>query len=618
MTEVDTGSAPPGQAVGRRPAVREIGTRELVLAVSAVLVAAQVAFRAWALYPSWFYNDDYQLLSDATRSELDLHYLGTPFYSQFMPVGRAIAWWVAHSGHVNWPLTATTTLALQLVASVACLWMLTTLFGIRWAILPPLVLYLTCAIGLPAVMWWAAALNQLPLQVALFLGVASWVRYLRCRRLTWLAVTLAVVALGLLAYVKALLVPAVLCYLVLAHFSSGPPRRRVFAAVRTYWPAAVAFASVAAIFTAFYLRHVPSVFEPGARSVAGGLFDTMVGTAFASGVVGGPWRWNTSNPPVGYAQPPNLLVHLAWVGIVLTVVVIALLRVRTLRAWMLLAGYLGAAYLLLLTSRAPLSGPVGGLEYRYLTDVVPVLALSLALATMHLRGAQESSAPRAEPLLRRRPPSWSVAMAVAIVAISSTVSSAAYARIWHEDNPGARYTHAAMAGLRGLGEVDLADQVVPPDVISGFSAPFNTTGHLLPLLVDNARFPESTPDLVVLDEEGKPRTALIDAATTSTRRPRTECGWRLRDRGTVTIPLQTRVFDVGWWVRIGYLASAEDRMTVRAGDVQRQVEVSRGLHSAFLRVTGGFDAVSVGGLGAGTTVCVDKVEVGNPVPGRLL
>jgi hypothetical protein len=74
----------------------------------------------------------------------------------------------------------------------------------------------------------------------------------------------------------------------------------------------------------------------------------------------------------------------------------------------------------------------------------------------------------------------------------------------------------------------------------------------------------------------------------------------------------------GPWLRIGYLASADDRMVVRVGEADSVAAVSRGLHSVYVRVDGPLRPVALGGLHRGTTVCVDTVEVGTPVPGQLL
>ena len=56
------------------------------------------------------------------------------------------------------------------------------------AVLAPLALYLTSGVTMPALMWWTACLNQLPIQLAFFLAVGAWVRYLRGDGLLWLSV----------------------------------------------------------------------------------------------------------------------------------------------------------------------------------------------------------------------------------------------------------------------------------------------------------------------------------------------------------------------------------------------------------------------------------------------
>lgn len=585
----------------------------MVLA-GALLVALQAGVRAWQLYPSWFYADDYRLLADATGTPFGSDYLLAPFDSQFMPVGRALAWVVAGSGHVDWTLAATLTIALQALAGAACLWMLVTLFGARWGVLAPLALYLTSALSVPGLMWWAASLNQLPMQAVLFAAVAAWVRYLRAARWPWLLVTMAVVAVGLLSYVKALLVLGVLAFLVLAYFSAGRPVPRVLGAVRRYWPAAVTAAAVGGAFAYYYLTEVPSVFEEATGGIAADLAGTMLVTAFPSGLAGGPWRWDTANPPAAVADPPMVLVHLAWVAIALLVAVVALRRRRSLRAWTLLAGYLGAAYALLLVSRAPLSGGYGGLEYRYLTDVAAVAVLCLGLATMPLRGAVESSEPRERPLLLVAPPPLVLAALTAVVCVSSLVSSTLYAQVWHDDHPGAAYVERVTDRLDGQGEIDLADQVVPAEVVSPLSAPLNSTENLLPLLADNVHFPASTPSLVVLDESGTPYLAEVDGTVDSPTGPVAGCGWQLRGGGTRTIPLDATVFDFGWWIQIDYLASTDDVMMVTAGESVEEVEVSPGLNTVFVHVDSTFDEVTLSGTRAATTVCVDEVVVGTPEP----
>jgi hypothetical protein len=591
--------------------------RQVVLAAAALMVAAQVALRAWALYPSWFYTDDYRFLSDARTQRFGVDYLTRPFDNQFMPLGRAIAYWVSHSGNANWALTASIVVALQLLASVACAWMLITVFGARWGVLLPLGVFLSTAVTMPALMWWSASLNQLPLQFAFFVAVGAWVQYLRLRRFRWLFVTLLVLAIGLTSYVKTVLVFVVLAFVAVAYFTEGRSLRRLRAALRAYWLAVLSAGALGMAFTVYYVTQVPSIYHHPTWKLAGQLGDTMVGTAFGSGVVGGPWRWNNSNPPVGFSDAPGWAVSAAWVLVVVLALGLALRRERTGRAWLLLGGYLAAAYALVLTSRAPVGGAAIGLEYRYLTDVMPVAALALGLATMTVPGAAGSSAVRRRPLLLVTPPPRLVAVLVAVVLVGGTISSMSYARTWHDDNPGADYTSAIRNGLRNQGPVDLVDQQVPDTVIPGFSAPYNTTRRLLPLLVDNARFPEVTQRLVVLDDAGNPRQALINPATTSRPGPTRECGWLLQS-GALTIPLGSSTFNFSWWLRIGYLSSGSDVVTVQAGDDHVIAPLEGGVHSVFINVTGSFDHVTLSGLAPGTSLCVDQIDVGAPVPGGEL
>lgn len=211
-----------------------------------------------------------------------------------------------------------------------------------------------------------------------------------------------------------------------------------------------------------------------------------------------------------------------------------------------------------------------------------------------------------------------VTAATVLVGGSAVVSSVLYARIWHDDNPGDAYVHTTMDGLDDKGDVDLADQVVPHVVIPGFSMPYNSTKRLLPLLVDNARFPESTSELVVLDDGGSPRLAVIAQGTKSRPGPVPGCGWPVGQAPT-TIPLESGLFDFTWWVRIGYLASTDDTMVVRADGTEQEVEVSKGLNNVFVHVEGAFDSITLGGLREPRSrVCVDTVEVGQPVPGGPL
>jgi hypothetical protein len=608
-----------GSALRQRvaDAARASDATQLVVGIGIVMIIAQLALRAWALFPSWFYLDDYNLLIDAQGQRLDLSYLFEPYNSHLMPGGRLIAWIVADSGQLNWGLAAALTLLLQALASLAALWMLTTLFGARWWTLVPLALYLSSPITIPAMMWWTAGLNQVFLQCAFFLAVGAWVIHLRTRSRRWLALTTLAVFLGLFFYVKALLIFPVLVYVALAYFASGSLRNRMITFVRCYWQAAIVGALSVTIYLGYYLSAVQEPFTRAGVTLIAQIADTMLGTAFISATSGGPWKWAALAPPNSFAAPPSFAIHLSWVSAVLVILYGVLRRHGTLRAWGLLALYLTGLLALLVNSRAPVYGPVIGLEYRYLTDAACALALCVGLAFLPLEGAIDPSRPRSQPLLRIRIPGPAVAALVVAICLSAAFTTIRYVDIWHTQNASDSYMHNLAADLRAQGDVDLADENVPDAVIPGIFAPDNGLRRVISLLSTRAAFPDATSRLGVVAIDGTIRQALIGPGVVSRPGPKTDCGWLVSDQGR-TIPLTARAFDFEWWLRIGYLASANSPVVVSAGSSRIETEVDAGLNSLYVKIEGTFDSVRIDGLDPGVRLCVDTIEVGQAVPGGRL
>jgi hypothetical protein len=575
------------------------------------MAALQIVFRAWALYPSWFFADDYVLLHDALGTPVTPGYLFSDFNSNLIPAVRLLASLVVGSGELNWPLAATIVLILQALANVAALTMLTSLFGPRWAILAPFALYLSSAVTMPAFMWWVAAVSQLPFQAAFFFAVTAWVAYLRTHRWRWLAVTILVLVISLFCYTKSVLIAPVLAYVLIAYFAEGDLRRRVVTCLRRYWAAAVLGGAVTAVYVVYYVTQVPQPFENPDRGQFADVIETVLGSSFPTSLLGGPWRWWDTTPPVVLASPPDWAVSLSWVLIAGIVAYSVLTRSRVVVGWFLLLAYATGLGLLLASSRGQLYGQLSGLEYRYLTDVICVATLTLALVFLPLLGAPGASEPRAQRLLLIAPRPGVVIGIVAAISIGGVLSTARYVNFWHTSNASREYVHNLQRDLKETPAPQLADQLMPREVMPDYTTPVNTTEVFTQLLEAQTSFPETTDKLQLIDDHGNLSEAAIRTGVTSRPGPVANCGWKVGTAGR-TIPLTGSTFDYGWWLRIGYLASGDSPVTVTAGDTDVRGSMHRGLHSLFLRADGEFDEVTISGLTPGTRVCVDTIEVGFP------
>jgi hypothetical protein len=581
--------------------------------VGLAMVAAHLLFRAWASLNSWFYLDDYKLLFDARTSEFGRDYLLLPYNSNLMPGGRVLAWLVAESGPVDWLVASGLILFLQAVAALGAWWAFLTIFGNRWGSLVPLVLYLTSAMALPVMMWWTAGVNQVPLQGAFFLALGCWVRFLRNPRVSWLALAVLAVAYGLFFYVKAILILPVLVFLALAYFARGGPVARVLAVVRRYWYAVVAGLAVGGGYGAYYVTHVTAPFTETTLPIVLQIAETMIFRAFGTAVVGGPWSWNDQPAPNSFADPPLWATMLAWLVIATVLVVGFVTRRRTLRAVVLLLGFLAACLALLVNSRGPVFGSIIGLEYRYLTDAACVAALVVGLIYLEIPGAAESAEPRSRPLVKLPDALRSRVLPLAVVAVvvaGGMVSSYRYVHIWHTQNASDAYLHTLAADLDRLGNVDLAEQEVPDAVYDQIFAPDNRLSRLTPLLNRKVSYPETSDQLTMVDGEGHVHRAEIGPGTRSLPGPVDDCGWRIDRPAGAAVPLQARAFDFAWWLKISYLSSTSTPVTVAAGRSTVSTSLREGLNDLYVRVDGEFDAVRFSGLDRGVAVCVDAIRVG--------
>lgn len=602
-TPADEGDA------GAAPATVWSQIRRPQLTVALGLITLFTGFRAWSLYPSWFYGDDFILIETGSHG-LSAGYLFEPHSIHLMPVGRFIAYLAAENGGLNWTFVATSTLLLQLAVALACWWMLRTLFGERWGTVGLLALFLSSAIALPATMWWAAAINQLPHQLALCLAVGSWVNYCRSRSWWWLIASLAAVSFGLLSYVKSALILPLLALILVAYFTSGSPRERLREASRRHWQALVLFTSLGCGFILAFVRLVPDVSASQVDIKASSLVDTMIVESVGSGLLGGPWRWSDINPPTSIADPPMWGAVLAWLSLFAVAAYLFLTRSRTLRAWAVFAAFTVGSFLLLFFSRASGYGEIAGLELRYSTDLALVFPLCLGLASMRLIGAPEASTGRTSPLLTFAAGPRTTISCIAVVAALGLWSSGQYVLPWHSDNPARDYSDTLRAEVEPNDE--LADRPLSPFI---FSADMRLSTLTAQLDLD-VTYPEISTRLLFVDDAGNVLRPLIEPVTVAQDGPRDGCGWPVSGAVTTTIPMESEAGAWDWWARLGVLSSQETRLSVTINDDTLEANVPPGVSSVYVHVLGSVDSIRVRAASPDASVCVDDVEVGNLVGGQ--
>ena len=592
-------------------------TPAAVMPVAFALIAVQLAFRGWASFSSYWEGDDYlfivQVFGPDGRSPASLV---TGIAGHVMPGGLLLTWWVNHVSPYNWTLAAGLLVGLQALASLGCLRMLVVGFGRRWGIIPPLVLYLATAFSVQSSLWWATGVQALPVQVAFFWAMASHLQYLRTRRPASALIAVAWVLAGLVFYEKSILVVGALGIVTFAWFTTGTARERVRQVWRDYRLSLLLNLVLGVAYLAFYVR-VGLSFDPGQAATypIGPTADVMVLRTWATTVLGGPLQWqHTAGSPISFATPASPVVLVAVVALGLVLREIARSRTTGLRAVLLPGFFLVCDVLLVVAGRAVLIGPVIGRELRYLNELSAVTAAALAFATMSVRGAVEVNAVRRTSVLLDRP-KGAVAACVAL-AVLGTYSTASYIRNWQQDDPAQPFFSHLFADAAAVPDgVPVVDAKVPDTFLWPLAYPNNTLSRLLRAMPRKPAFAAIGNDRFLgLAPDGHLRQLGVFPVQQAVPRPGSTCGYRVAHART-TIPLQAALPAGEWWVRVGYVATADSAVTVRAGGRAQRGSVAQGLHTLWF-ATGTdepVDSVQIGGLVGAAHLCTSDVSVGGLV-----
>ncbi len=596
---------------GGADAARTPAAGRTLVRLGLVLVALQLLLRAWFLSGSWFYFDDLAFVSAGMNDPLDWHFVGRDYAGHLMPAGwlliKALATWAPY----DWWAWAGVLLGLQAIASYGVLRLLRSMFGDHPLVLAMLAGYLFYVFTVPAGVWFAAGINQLPLQIAMAFGLHAHLSYLRTHRTRSLVATLVWTVAGLLFYEKTVILFGLYAVLALGWFARGTLGRRISTLWAVYRVGIVAHGFVAVPYLAIYLAYgldLGGSETPSALLAA--VAYRLVGVALSTGLIGGPFDWRPTSANA-LANPSDLVTLGSWVAVGALVWYAFKTRTISRRAWWLIVLTSAVNVYLLAAARANLVGADIGLEYRYQTEAAMVFVLALGLAFLPLRGAVEVNEPRpgAERPLDRAGP---VRLITGLVVVASVVSTLAYVQNWQDNNPAPGYYDNVRASLRTAEPkpVPLIDASLPQNLLWAFGYPENTYSHVFRNLADLTTYPDHSVDhLYLFDDKGRLTQAVIPP--TRTMVPGVGCGYVL-DRTATTIPLNGPVIGGGWWIQLGYAGPEDFDVTVRMGKTTRRMKFPAGAHTMYFRADGQYDSVVLENAPAGRTACVTQLVLGAP------
>ncbi|WP_203980484.1 hypothetical protein [Planotetraspora silvatica] len=539
--------------------------------VALTLVAIQLVWKGVLLGRSYFWGDDYAYIVRAMEHPFGWDYLTSMYGPKLLPVGFAVVWAVSRADVYNWVLAASVLLVLQVAASFAVYRLLRVLFGPRRAILVPFGLYLFTPLTVPALLWWAAGLEAVPLQLALALALTSHVLYLRSGRTRHVVAAACwfLVALGSF-FLKAAGAFPLLAFMVTAGYFGGV-RTALVRHLRVWLVYAVVLAACAVLFVLGLDTSDQPVGLPSFADTAA-FAGTLLGKVFPALALGGPIDWFG-----GWAVPPDLLLLSSWLAFAALLVVTLRCRRSAGWAWAGLIVYLVAVdFVPVVLGRGQYASQA--LEPRYLADAALALALCLALATLPVQGEREP--------YRRVFPAGRAAAAGGVFAgaclLLSFVSVERYttgfeARADRDRN----YLATAERTLATLPPgTQLYPQALPDDVVFYGFGEANLSSHVLGPLAPPAvrammRDPQPSADPKVLDRDGN-LTALKPYAG-QVRPSGGECFPRMGS--TLTLPIATK----GDYALAGfsYLRAAGGPATVLVGTTRVAVTLPPGAHSMY-------------------------------------
>jgi hypothetical protein len=617
----------------------EQARRHQVTLAALGLIIASLIWKGAFLSHFYFRQDDFDVIDQALKSGLTWKLLTTFHSGHLFPGVYLISWVLSRHALYSWAAGAGVELALIAGSSLAAWRLLRTLLGNRPALLIPLALYVLSPLPFQAYSWWIAGVEEIPLQIALFMSLDAHVRYVWTGRFRHAIAAAVWLAFGLFFFEKSAVIPLLL-FAVTAGFLV--PRRSLVVATWTaavrFWRAWALYLIVLAAYLIMFLTSLSGSSQQPAQPASvhkavvfgwGLLF-----RSFVPGVLGGPWQWSiTPGGAVADAAAPSAASWAALVVVAGFIVASMLTRRRAWRGWAILAGWILVDDILpVMIGRLALFPGYAALlatQTRYVDDAAAVLAVVVALIFWPLAGPP---AVRDQSPARRRAffasTSWRRAAVAltAVVAIGSVWTVSQY--MSRTPDPTRAYIADARAALaQQPGGTVILDSKVPGRVMIGaFGSHADTSVVLGPLSgrgqhLDWVSQPTGNiAGLKMFGPDGRLYLAAIDGVTGQSHSEFADCLSPRKSRLVVPLPVRLGLGPFVQVLRIDYLADAAaagTTVTVGYAGSAGQITLAPNAHNAYLPVTGSSPEVTLHATLRAGTFCFEKAVAGYfiPLPG---
>ncbi|MEP7193245.1 MAG: hypothetical protein ABI903_10300 [Actinomycetota bacterium] len=601
----------------RERANRLTPTSRWVLGIAGLLILIQLLLRTWVAARGYFYWDDLILTSrSGSMPLLSTDFLLFDHDGHFMPGAFLVAGLITKAAPLQWIGPVVSLVVMQALASLSVLRLLRVLMGDRVALLAPLVFYLFSPLTLPSFAWWSAALNDLPLQLALAWVTCDAILLVRTGNRRHAVTGVIAFALSLAFFEKAVVVPWVafaVVALVLHIQGEHAVLRTVVRRAAPLWRGALL---VTVGWVLLYTGVVTSRAAQYSADQAVVLIWRGFGFGFVPSLLGGPWGWDQSDFSVPWATPPLFLVVLGLLTLLGAVVLTIRRKQRVAGVWLLLAGYVGVSLAAMVVGRAgPYTAQVLGQTLRYVADSAVVVSVAMALIlSAPGRGGKNGSVlarASAKATLWRWRARTALGLVVAVAFLASSVfSTVTFTRTWSY-SPTAVYLATVRASLAANHVAPLLDQPISNRILWRLANPYNLGSRIFSPVAERADFVSSTPILQRLDDSGHIVPAQMKTLRTAAIGPLPRCGYQVTDLGFTNMPLDGGLIHFGWTVHFGYLTSVPGSLEVALETGPSViVPVSVGLNQVFVNLEGNGTLVRVRSHTRGMVACVAGAVVG--------